>query len=219
MRKSFFWLFIFFILLTTYKPKFTFFPNISMNIKEVIIEKNSILHLDEIMQKLNYLYEENLFFLNLKFLEKNLRKITFIESFKIKKIYPNTLKIIIKEQEPVAISQVRKNKFFISDKGELIDFRYVKIYDDLPTVFGGVKNFPSLFKELQKIGFPIEKIKSFYFFESGRWDLIMRDNKIIKLPNDNYLSSLENFMKSKNNINLKTYKIFDYRIKNQLILK
>ena len=60
--------------------------------------------------------------------------------------------------------------------------------------------------------------KSFYFFESGRWDLVMHDDKVIKLPNRNYLSSLENFMLTKDNSNFNIYKIFDYRIKDQLIL-
>ena len=61
-------------------------------------------------------------------------------------------------------------------------------------------------------------IRSFYFFESGRWDLIMNDDKVIKLPITNYLSSLKNFMLSKSNNNFNNYKIFDYRIKDQLIL-
>ena len=61
-------------------------------------------------------------------------------------------------------------------------------------------------------------IKSFYFFESGRWDLILHDDKVIKLPIKNYLFSLKNFMLSKTNSNFDNYKIFDYRIKDQLIL-
>ena len=100
----------------------------------------------------------------------------------------------------------------------MIDFIDIKIYKDLPTVFGNGKFFYSLYQDLQNIRFPIERIKSFYFFESGRWDLVMHDDKVIKLPTRNYLSSLENFMLSKDNSNFNNYKIFDYRIKDQLIL-
>ena len=46
----------------------------------------------------------------------------------------------------------------------------------------------------------------------------MYDDKVIKLPNQDYLFSLKNFMKSKNNRNFNNYKIFDYRIKDQIIL-
>jgi hypothetical protein len=64
----------------------------------------------------------------------------------------------------------------------------------------------------------LETIKSFYFFESGRWDLGMYDDKMIKLPIKDYLVSLKNYMESRNNSNFNNYKIFDYRIKDQLIL-
>ena len=61
-------------------------------------------------------------------------------------------------------------------------------------------------------------INSFRFFESGRWDLVMINKKIIKLPVQNYLQSLKNYMDSKGNSNFNKYKILDYRIKDQLIL-
>ena len=164
------------------------------------------------------MYRENLFFLNLNDIEKNLKNEAFIESFSLKKIYPNTLKIIIAEKEAIAILQDKKKKFYISDKGDFIDFQDIERYRDLPTVFGNGKFFYSLYQDLQNIQFPLETIKSFYFFESGRWDLVMYDDKMIKLPTQDYLLSLKNYMESRNNTNFNNYRIFDYRIKDQLIL-
>jgi len=218
MKKSFFGLIILFIFLTTYTPKFDFIISSDFSIQKIEIEGNSILNSDEIVQKLNFLYRENLFFLNLEDIEKNLKNETFIESFSLKKIYPNTLKIIIVEKEPIAVLQNKKKKFYISDKGDFIDFQDIETYRDLPTVFGNGKFFYSLYRDLQNIKFPLEKIKSFYFFESGRWDLLMYDDKMIKLPIKDYLVSLKNYMESRNNNNFNNYRIFDYRIKDQLIL-
>ena len=218
MKKSLLGLIILFILLTTYTPKFNFIINSNLYIQKIKIENNSIIETDEIKEKLSFLYKENLFFLNLKDIEKNLKQESFIESFSVKKIFPNTLKIIITEKKPIAILHKKKEKFYISNKGDLIDFIDIKIYRDLPTVFGNGESFYSLYQDLQNIRFPLERIKSFYFFESGRWDLVMHDDKVIKLPTRNYLSSLENFMLTIDNSNFNTYKIFDYRIKDQLIL-
>ena len=46
----------------------------------------------------------------------------------------------------------------------------------------------------------------------------MLDDKVIKLPINDYLTSLKKFYGVEKNKNLKNYKIFDYRIKDQLIL-
>ncbi len=218
MKKSLFGLIILFVFLTTYTPKSNFIFNSNLYIKKIDIENNSALRTDEIKSKLNFLYKENLFFLNIKDIEENLKNETLIESFSIKKIYPNTLKLTIFEKKPIAVLQNKKKKFFVSDKGDLIDFTNLEMYNDLPIVFGNGKNFYSLYQDLKNIKFPIEMIKTFYFFESGRWDLVMYDDKIIKLPIKNYIFSLKNFMLSKDNKNFENYKIFDYRIKDQLIL-
>ena len=57
-------------------------------------------------------------------------------------------------------------------------------------------------------------IKSFYYFESGRWDLLMQSDKVIKLPEKNYLSGLENFMLLSLTSNLisTNYLIIEYKI-------
>ena len=218
MKKSLFGLFLLFILLTTYSPNFNFFTNFNLNIEKIKIENNSILNTEEIKKKISFLYNENLFFLNIDEIEKNLKEESFIDSFTIKKIYPNTLKVIISEKQPIAILQNKRKKFYISEKGDLIRFIDLENYKDLPTVFGDGKSFRTLYLELENIKFPVRMIKSFYFFESGRWDLIMHDGKVIKLPIEDYLFSLKNFMLSKNNDNFNNYRIFDYRIKDQLIL-
>ncbi len=218
MKKSFFGLLIIFIFLTTYMPKFDFTVGSNFKIQKIEIEGNSILDADEIIQKINFLYEENLFFVNLRDVEENLKKETFIESFILKKVYPNLIKIRIVEKEPIAVVQNKKKKYFISNKGDFINFQDVEKYKNLPIVFGNGKFFYSLYQNLENIKFPIQIIKSFYFFESGRWDLVLYDGKTIKLPIKNYLESLKNYMGSKNDNNFKNYKIFDYRIKDQLIL-
>ena len=218
MKKPLFWLIIFFILLTSYTPKFSFNSNFKLNIDEITIKNNLILNSDEIKKKINYLYDKNLFFLNIKNIEESLKGIDFIESFTLKKIYPNKLKIIITEKVPIAILQNKKERFYISNKGSIIKFKNQDFYYDLPTVFGNESTFFSLYEDLENIKFPIKKIKSFYFFESGRWDLVMKDENIIKLPIKDYLFSIENYMDLKNEDNFNKYKIFDYRIKDQLIL-
>ena len=95
----------------------------------------------------------------------------------------------------------------------------VKRYKNLPIVFGDEKNFAILLNELNKIKFPFRDIKTFYFLKQKRWDLITKQNQTIRLPVKNYKESLKNFISLKDQANFEKYKTFDYRIKDQLILK
>ena len=206
-------------LFSTYNIKLnkTFFSN--LQIKKITIENNKIIKDKEIKEKLSFLYETNFFFLRTKKIEKKLREIQFIESYQIKKIYPNNLIIKITEKKPIAIIQKSKQKKYFTVRGDLIDFRKIKIFEDLPNVFGDEKSFATFYVNLKNINFPFKEIKTFYLFESKRWDLLTLKNQLIKLPINNYNKSLLNFISLKDQANFEKYKIFDYRIKDQLILK
>ena len=69
------------------------------------------------------------------------------------------------------------------------------------------------------MNFPLDIIKKYTLFETNRWDLETKNKEIIKLPSRNYSKSLENFLNLKSKNDFKEYKLFDYRINNQLILK
>ena len=89
----------------------------------------------------------------------------------------------------------------------------------MPVAFGDKKNFQTFYNQIKKINFPINTIEKFYLYESKRWDLITKKKQTIKLPVKNYEISLKNFVTIENQNNFKKYKLFDYRINDQLILK
>ena len=207
------------LLFSTYNLQGYFNINSKLNLKKILIENNNIVDEKIIKKKLSFLYNSNLFYLDSKKIKNQLMEIKFIESFRIKKIFPNTIRIKIFEKKPIAILHYRKNKKYITDKGDLIDFVFINQFRNLPTVFGDKKSFKIFYIDLQRIDFPINEIKTFYLFESKRWDLLTFNEKLIKLPVKNYEKSLENFLNIKDQENFEKYKIFDYRISNQLILK
>ena len=218
MKKRLVFAIVLLVLFSTYKSKKSFLTN-QLNIKTIKIENNFTLTDKQIKKDLIFLYDQNLIFLDTLNIEKVLKKKSFIESFKIKKIYPNKLKIIIFEKKPILILQHKKKKFYISENIDLIDYVYLEEYKNLPVVFGNKEKFEILYRDLEKIGFPFNLIKNYYLFESNRWDLEIYKKKIIKLPSENYINSLRNFMNLRMKNNFDRYEIFDYRINNQLILK
>ena len=189
------------------------------NLKKIQIKNNSILNEKDIKELLIPLYEKNLIFLSYSEIEKALMQNSFIESFNIKKKYPQSLEIEIFEKQPVAILFNKKEKFYLSDKSELIKFIEDPKFKDLPYVIGEPKKFKILFETLKKLNFPINSVKKYILYESNRWDIEIKNNQIIKLPEVNYNDSLKNYLSLANKNEFKKYKVFDFRINNQLILK
>ena len=189
------------------------------NLKKIIVANNFLIKEKDIKNLLLPVYDRNLVFLDYSEIEKALMQNSFIESFNIKKKYPNTLKIKIFEKKPIAILQNKKKKYYLSERIDLIEFENLKNYQDLPYIFGNKENFKIIYDDLKKINFPLNLVKKFIFYDSNRWDIETIDKKIVKLPNKNYTQSLENFLKIKDKKRFKNYKVFDYRLEKQLILK
>ncbi len=189
------------------------------NLETIQIKNNSILKEKDINELLIHLYGKNLIFLSYVEIEKALMKNSFIESFNIKKKYPQSLKIEIFEKQPVAILFNKKEKFYLSEKSELIEFIKNPNFKGLPYVIGEQKKFKILYETLKKIDFPLNSVKKYILFESNRWDIEFKNNQIIKLPEVNYRESIQNYLSLRNKNEFKKYKIFDFRINNQLILK
>ena len=188
-------------------------------IKLITIENNEIIQEDVIKKNLSFLYNQNLFLMKTNEVKNKMNEIDFIDSFKIKKIYPNEIRIKVFEKTPIVILQNKKEKKYYTSKDDVIDFINLKQFQNLPTVFGDKESFKVFYENLKSTKFPLNEIKAFYLFESKRWDLITYENQTLKLPIKNYNKSLKNFHEIKDQENFKKYKIFDYRIKNQLILK
>ncbi len=189
------------------------------NLKEIKIENNFILKDEEIKNLLVFIYNKNLLLLRNKEIEQALMRNDLIDSFKIKKRYPDKLIIKIFEKKIIAIITSKKEKYYLSEKIDLIKFRQLNYERDLPYIIGNREKFKIFYNDLKKINFPFNIIKKYIFYESNRWDIETIDNKIIKLPTKKYLESLENYLSLKNQINFQKFKVFDYRIENQLILK
>jgi cell division septal protein FtsQ len=218
MKKQFVFAFVLLVLFSTYKSKKSLSIN-KLKIETIYIENNLILSNEEIRENLDFLYNTNLLFLNTTSIERVLKKKDFIKDFKIKKIYPNKIKIIVFEKKPIFILQQKKKKFYIDENINLINYLELKDFKDLPVIFGKKEKFRIFYQNLKKINFPFNLIKNYYYFESNRWNLETHEKKIIKLPSDNYIESLKNFIKLQKTNDFEKFKIFDYRINNQLILK
>lgn len=101
---------------------------------------------------------------------------------------PSTLKIVLQEKKPLAIWQYNGKVSIIDDQGDVITNRINSQYQFLPVILGEDANINAnkLFIELNKLPQLREIITHSIYVGSRRWDLIINDNLIVKMPEENF---------------------------------
>ena len=171
----------------------------------------------KILKDLDELISQNIFFVNKYYFLSILEKNNLIHSFKIKKIYPNSIEVQIRKADLLAITNFNEKKFFIGSNGKLID--YDSSNTNLPYVFGKVKtvDFINFVKIIEQSKFNFKEISEMYFYPSGRWDIKNKHGILFKLPKKNLIKSLNIAYRIIDNEKLKNSKVIDLRISNHIV--
>ena len=173
----------------------------------------------EIEERLNFLKNTNIFFIDDQVLIDQINNYNFIENFNIIKFYPSKILIKLKKTEFLAKTIQNNNYFFIGSNGKFINFEKFDEKVNLPIVYG--KFTPTQFLKFNKIIKNIDldqnSINEIFFYPSGRVDIKTRNNLIIKLPLENVKEAIIIVNKIINNKNYNN-NIIDLRVPNQLIL-
>ena len=220
-KNLFIWIFIF-IFLSTYslnsiqKKKISFFL-----IKKINVEGLLNVNRYDLESALEEFYGKNLIFLNREKLNKIGSNFSFIKEIKINKIYPSTLNIIVKENKPLGILIEKDKKILLLENGnEILNF---KLNAEKNLLFvkgeGARKKFHKFYEILETTNFKIELIHELNHFDVNRWDIVLKNGKVVKLPTDRIVRSIEKFISIYDKDNFSNFKIFDFRINGQLILE
>ena len=180
---------------------------------EGLDDSNSALLVNEI-KKLNL---KNIFFLNKKEIIEIIEKNSLVENYNILRKYPSSLDIKVKKTKFLAKINKEGKIFLVGSNGKLSKNSNSK--KKLPYIFGKPEliEFLELKKKIDKSKIPYEIVTSFYFFQSNRWDLKINNDILIKLPSKYSTNTLDNAYDFFNNQKFKGIKIFDLRVKNQII--
>ena len=218
-------LIIVFIFLSTYSPSgFNLIlqkDNTFLKIQKIEIVNNSLIKNTEIKEKLSKIYNKNIFLIKRKDIEDPLKEINFLKKIEVKKKYPNTIIVEIFETKPVGILYKNKAKYLLDSSSNLILFEDNMNFNQLPSVFGeGAKNhFIYFFSQLENNNFPIKDVKKFYFFQIGRWDLQLANDKIIKFPHNNTEDAIKKSIELLDRKDFENFNIIDLRIDGKIIVE
>ena len=174
----------------------------------------------EIEERLNFLKNTNIFFIDEQVLIDQINNYNFIESFNIIKFYPSKILIKLEKTEFLAKTIQNNKYFFIGANGKFINFEKFDKKNNLPIVYG--KFTPTQFlkfnKIIKNIDFDHNNINEIFFYPSGRVDIKTKNNLIIKFPLENVKEAIIIVNKIINNKNYNNNNIIDLRVPNQLIL-
>ena len=188
-------------------------PKINMvNIEGIEFNDNEFLEITNLIKLHNLLSIEK------SQLKEILNANNLIEKYEVLKKYPSSIEIKIEKTNFLASTNINGKNYIVGSNGKFI---YTKDYSkNLPFVFGNFKT--EKFLELKDIilqtNLKYNKIKNFYYFPSGRWDIEMNSGVLIKLPIKRIYESLNLSIDLLDNIEFSNIKILDIRQKNQIVI-
>ena len=220
-NKIFFYI-ILFILLTSINNK-SFLKKINSLLKINNIEIKGLSESEnlQLSNKFRLLLFQNIFLVNNESFKRELDENNLIQSFNVKKNYPNSILISIKKANFLALTNFNNEKYIIASNGRLIKYKNVGgTRKELPFVFGKMdySDFIIFKKIIEKSEFDFENINSFYYFPNKRWNIKTKNNILIKLSDTNILESLNIAKNIIDNKNFKNENIIDLRILNYIII-
>ena len=142
---------------------------------------------------------KNLLSLDLYLVKKAIEEEKWIKKVNLKKEYPSNLVLNIIENDPYAIFR-DKGKYYLLDIDGTIITEKTKEYEfeDFLIIAGSGSNLAleDIIKEIN-INFPklVSQLKELDFVESRRWDLTLKNNVLIKLPDSRVDKALVNLKK------------------------
>ena len=195
-----------------------FYENNLIRLNQIIItgldEKNN----NDLVNRLDYIKLNNLFFLEKTKIIEIINTNSLIEKYSVFINYPSTLNIKIEKTKFVAKVNKDGKSFFLGSNGKLT--RSFQIRNDLPSIYGDFnnENFFNLKKIIDESDISYEQIKNLFFFKTGRWDIETHEGLLIKLPKNRVEKSIKLLIDFLDQNKEKKLNLVDLRQYNQIVI-
>ena len=187
-------------------------------IRNIDISGLTNLENSELKNKIKNLNLKNILLLNKFELSQIIESNNLVQNYEVIKIYPSSINIKIIKTKLLAKLNKDGKTLYVGSNGKLSEYNFSK--KSLPFIFGNPHNndFLNLKNKIAESKFSYDEFENFYFFPSGRWDLELKNNILIKLPENKINDSLDYAFDFMKNNNIDDFRIIDLRVKNQIIL-
>ncbi len=169
-----------------------------------------------VLDNLQTLLGDNIIFLDKKKIEIFINR-NDTKGLIVKKIYPNKILINFIPAKPISIIENNNKKIVLGDNGKILD---IEINENYLPIVNGSENIGHIFETVNLLissKFNYNSIKNIIFFKSGRFDIKLKNDALIRYP-INYSEEIINYSSDLlNNKKFVNSKIIDLRINNRII--
>ena len=220
-KKIYFYLVSFLFISTFFNHNFIKELNDIFKIRDIKIHNTKKKIDDIVLSNTSYLIGKNIFFINKKFILQSLSKLNFIENISVEKKYPSTIYIKTKATNLIGITYIDQKKYFVGLNGNFILEKNISNEKKLPIIFGkfNPNDYILLQKELLNQKIHLNEIIRYGFHKNKRWDLYLKNNILIQLPNKKIDNAINLYKQFKLNNKINPNAIIDLRIPDRLIFK
>ena len=192
----------------TNRDRKIYFPIKNISIESKIINVNK----EDIFEKSkNYLNSKSFFNFKINILKKEIEKVSWVKSVNIKRVYPDEIKIYIKEYVPIAIWN---NKSYMNNSGDIFFIHDIK--KNLPMINSNESRnkimyvyFSLLLKYISDYNFDIE-IKKIEENEIRSISAHLSSGIIVKFGSKDIKSKIHTFLKVYKTLNSSDLKKIGY---------
>lgn len=186
-------------------------------IKNIEILGVNHLDKDDIIKIVSTYNNINIFSVNINNIYREIKNNTWIKKASIEVIYPNTIKILLTEKEPIAIWQNRYGNSLITKNGDVISEKNLEKFKSyLPIIIGrnAQKNVHSILDIISSSKDFLKNIWSLTFVNERRWDVHFNQGLTIRLPSKNVGKAWEKVVYLNKKFNILTLGLIEIDLRN-----
>jgi cell division septal protein FtsQ len=199
--------------------------NKGFKIEEIHISDLKNLDVKNVVDRMDFSYGDAIFDVDLEKNRKSLEEEFWVESAKLKIIFPNIIDVQIEERIPKFV-WFNKNYFLINDRGEILKKLVdsdLDSYSSFITLVGEDANFfvPNLLEFIEYDMDIYSYISAIELVNKRRWNIKFINDMVVQLPYFDPIFGWEKFVKLNEKLNIinNGVKNIDLRVKDKIFIE
>lgn len=197
--------------------------NSGFKVDEILISGRSEIDKRTLISALTIKRNMPIFGLDVQGAKQGLEELSWVKEVTISRVLPNIVFVDLKERVPVALWQKDGKVSLVDEEGTVLETKDFEKWKNLPIVVGkgAIESLPEIVFLLNIEPIIKERIVSATRIGERRWDFVLDNGILIKLPEEDVEFALRRLvdLEQEKNIFSKNVKVFDLRKPERMVVE